>query len=42
MKERALFLGGRLLIESEAGVGTTVHAVFPKEHVVPATEVAAN
>ena len=35
MKERALFLGGQLRIESEAGVGTTVHAVFPKGHLVP-------
>ena len=35
MKERALFLGGKLSIESEAGVGTTVHAVFPKGHLVP-------
>lgn len=35
MKERALFLGGHLQIESDAGVGTTVHAVFPKEHLVP-------
>jgi len=35
MKERALFLGGQLRIESAAGVGTTVHAVFPKRHLVP-------
>lgn len=35
MKERALFLGGKLDIHSELGVGTTVHAVFPKVHVVP-------
>jgi len=35
MKERALFLGGKLRIESEAGVGTTVHAVFPKGLLVP-------
>jgi len=41
MKERALFLGGRLRIESEAGVGTKVHAIFPKEFLVPAEEAAA-
>lgn len=35
MRERALFLGGKLKIESEAGVGTTVHAIFPKGHLVP-------
>jgi signal transduction histidine kinase len=35
MRERALFLGGKLQIESEAGIGTTVHAVFPKGHLVP-------
>jgi signal transduction histidine kinase len=35
MKERALFLGGKLRIESEAGLGTTVYAVFPKGHLVP-------
>lgn len=38
MKERALFLGGQLNIESEAGVGTTVRAVFPRVHVVPLAE----
>lgn len=38
MKERALFLGGQLQIQSESGVGTTVHAVFPKVHVVPPQE----
>lgn len=30
MRERALFLGGQLRIESEAGGGTAVRAVFPK------------
>ena len=35
MRERALFLGGQLEIESEDGAGTTVHAVFPKVHLVP-------
>lgn len=38
MKERALFLGGQLKIDSEAGAGTTVHAVFPKVHVVPSPD----
>jgi len=41
MKERALFLGGRLRIESQTGGGTKVHAVFPKEFVVPAAEPVA-
>lgn len=41
MKERALFLGGRLRIESEAGVGTKVRAEFPKELLVPSAEPAA-
>lgn len=35
MRERALFLGGQLLIESEPGVGTTVHAIFPSTLLVP-------
>jgi signal transduction histidine kinase len=35
MKERAVFLGGQLRIESEAGAGTTVHAVFPKGQLTP-------
>ncbi|TAN33887.1 sensor histidine kinase [bacterium] len=35
MKERALFLGGRLQIDSDAGGGTTVHAVFPKGQIIP-------
>jgi signal transduction histidine kinase len=34
MKERALFLGGQLRIESEAGGGTNVRAVFPKVQLV--------
>jgi len=34
MKERALLLGGQLQIESEAGGGTTVRAVFPKVQLV--------
>lgn len=36
MKERAVILGGRLQIQSKAGVGTSVQAVFPKLQVVPA------
>jgi signal transduction histidine kinase len=35
MKERALFLGGQLRIESQAGGGTRVRAVFPKELLIP-------
>jgi signal transduction histidine kinase len=35
MRERALFLGGRLQIESEAGHGTSVQAVFPRIQLVP-------
>ena len=38
MRERAVLLGGRLEIVSEDGVGTTVHAVFPKLHLIPGTE----
>jgi signal transduction histidine kinase len=30
MKERAVLLGGRIRIESQAGDGTTVRAVFPR------------
>jgi signal transduction histidine kinase len=30
MRERAVFLGGKLRIDSEVGHGTVVHAVFPK------------
>lgn len=33
MKERALLLGGRIRIESQAGDGTTVVGVFPKAHL---------
>jgi len=35
MRERAVLMGGQLTIESEPGVGTTVHAVFPQSHLVP-------
>ena len=38
MRERAVLLGGRLEIVSEDGVGTTVHAVFPKLQLIPGTE----
>jgi len=38
MRERVVLLGGTLEIESEDGVGTTVHAVFPKLHLIPETE----
>ena len=31
MRERVMFLGGRLKIESEPGTGTTVRAVFPRK-----------
>ena len=34
MKERALFLGGKLRIESKVGLGTEVRAVFPKVHLI--------
>jgi len=40
MRERALFLGGELRIESEAGVGTKVLAIFPKGLLVPEEPVA--
>ncbi|HKW73201.1 MAG TPA: sensor histidine kinase [Candidatus Dormibacteraeota bacterium] len=36
MRERALFLDGELQIESAAGKGTTVHAVFPRAFLVAA------
>ena len=35
MRERAVLLGGRIRIESQAGDGTTVYAVFPKELLTP-------
>lgn len=38
MRERAVFLGGRIRIDSESGVGTTLQAVFPRVHVVPEHE----
>jgi signal transduction histidine kinase len=45
MRERALFLGGQLRIESEAGTGTRLQVVFPKsqlvrtaEHLAPSAE----
>jgi two-component system sensor histidine kinase UhpB len=34
MRERAVILGGRLEVESVAGVGTTVRAILPKEQVI--------
>ena len=40
MKERALFLGGKLLVESHVGDGTTVCAVFPKENLASIQVVA--
>src|ERR1700716_2643979 len=35
MKERALFLGGKLRVESASGNGTTVRATFPRELLLP-------
>jgi signal transduction histidine kinase len=35
MRERALFLGGRLRIDSQDGLGTKVRADFPREHLMP-------
>jgi len=35
MRERALLLGGELRIESVAGGGTRVRAIFPKDLLVP-------
>lgn len=40
MRERALLLGGLLEIEGKPGVGTTVHAVFPRVLVTPDKFVA--
>ena len=37
MKERALFLGGQLRIESQEGDGTTVRAIFPRNLIAPTT-----
>jgi two-component system, NarL family, sensor histidine kinase UhpB len=34
MRERAMILGGRLEVESVAGVGTTVRAILPKEQMI--------
>lgn len=34
MRERAVILGGRLEVESVAGVGTTVRAILPKEQII--------
>jgi two-component system sensor histidine kinase UhpB len=34
MHERALILGGRLEVNSSAGQGTTVRAIFPKEQLI--------
>ena len=40
MKERALFLGGELRIESQAGGGTTVQAILPRQaQINPAPRV---
>ncbi|MGH7760802.1 MAG: sensor histidine kinase, partial [Candidatus Dormibacteraceae bacterium] len=33
MRERALILGGRLEVQAAAGGGTSVRAIFPKEHL---------
>lgn len=38
MKERALFLGGRLWIEGDVGHGTRVRVVFPKNHLARASD----
>lgn len=34
MQERAVILGGQLLVESKAGGGTTVRAIIPKEQLI--------
>jgi two-component system sensor histidine kinase UhpB len=34
MQERAVILGGQLLVESKAGDGTTVRAIIPKEQLI--------
>ncbi len=41
MKERALLLGGQIVIESAVGVGTTVKGLFPKVHVVAQSDSAS-
>ena len=35
MKERAMFLGGELLIENRGGGGTAVNGLFPRELLAP-------
>jgi signal transduction histidine kinase len=35
MRERAMFLGGHIRIESEDGRGTNVSAMFPKDLLIP-------
>ena len=35
MRERVLILGGRLRIEGQAGTGTTVQAIFPRNELTP-------
>ena len=45
MKERAMFLGGELLIENRRGGGTAVNGMFPRDLLAPrsledATEIA--
>jgi signal transduction histidine kinase len=35
MRERAMFLGGRIRIESEDGRGTVVRATFPRDQLIP-------
>jgi signal transduction histidine kinase len=42
MRERALFLGGQLRIESQLGDGTTVRAIFPKDLLTHRTPLAPN
>lgn len=41
MKERAIFLGGQLRVESEPGRGTKLHAVFPLRDITPRTQPRA-
>ena len=42
MRERAVFLGGKLHIDSAPGGGTRVHAVFPRMYVVPSSPEPRN